>query len=224
MSTAEILFEEYMVGRSRVYKELAMLAGSPLRLDRIQFFYIYLNSFIEAVDDEADKEQLKQSIAEMEAWLEENEGREDEQEFKNERAREFTYLFRFGDDRITDNASAALSKKKLMKRKEWEDCKRFYREHGFKLCDDIKKLEDSFEVQALFMAHLIDETIYSVEAEIEELLQAQINFLSEHVLKWVHILSAGLSSYAKEGSIYKAVAPLFTIICKTDCECIKEMV
>jgi TorA maturation chaperone TorD len=183
-----------------------------------------MSSFIAAVEDEALKEQLRQSIAEMSKWLEDNQGREDEQESKNERAREFTYLFRFGDDRITDNASAALSKKKLIKRKEWEDCKRFYREHGFKLCEDIKKLEDSFEIQALFMEHLINKAICKNENSMDELLRIQIDFLENHVLNWVNVLSAGLSSFAEEGSIYKTVAPLFYLICKTDCECIKELV
>ncbi|XOB63864.1 molecular chaperone [Deferribacteres bacterium DY0037] len=224
MSTSEILFEEYMIGRARIYGELAMLASKPLRLDRVRFFCESMTLFLEAVEDETDKEKLKFSIAEMDAWLKENDGREDEQEFRNERAREFTYLFRFGDDRITDNASAALSKKKLMKRKEWEDCKRFYREHGFKLCENVKKLEDSFEVQALFMEHLINMTLFTEEEMVDELLRAQVTFLDDHILKWINVLSAGLSSFAKEGSIYRAIAPLFTVICKTDCECIKELV
>jgi len=224
MSTSEILLVEYMIGRARIYEELAMLASKPLRLDRISFFCESMSSFSEAVEDEIDQRQLNYSISAMEEWLKENEGREEEQEFKNERAREFTYLFRFGDDRITDNASAALSKKKLVKRKEWEDCKRFYREHGFKLCEDIKKLEDSFEVQALFMEHLINKTICANENDIDELLRVQIDFLENHVLNWVNVLSNSIASFSNDGSIYKAIAPLFTIICKADCKCIRELV
>lgn len=224
MITSEISFAEYMLGRSRIYKELAMLAGKPLRLDRVKFFCQSMTSFSEAVEDETDRDRVRNSISAMEEWVKLNEGREDEQEFKNERAREFTYLFRFGDDRITDNASAALSKKRLIKRKEWEDCKRFYREHGFKLCEDIKKLEDSFEVQAFFMEHLITESVSSGESDIESLLKIQIDFLENHILNWVDVFSGSLHSFSNEDSVYKAVAPLFTIICRADCGCIKELV
>lgn len=141
MSTAEILLVEYLIGRARIYGELAMLASKPLRLDRIRFFCESMRSFIGAVEDEIDQRQLHYSIFAMEEWLKENEGREDEQEFKNERAREFTYLFRFGDDRITDNASAALSKKSWLSGKSGKTASGFTESMALNFVRILKNLK-----------------------------------------------------------------------------------
>lgn len=74
------------------------------------------------------------------------------------------------------------------------------------------------------MEHLINITISRNEDGVGDLFRIQIDFLENHVLNWVNVFSKSISAFSNEGSIYKAIAPLFTIICKADCECIRKLI
>ena len=224
MNYDKINFREYMNGRAALYSFMAGMFSESLTYEKIETLNMIVRNFAEAVTDESVKNELTDSITFIEAWLREKSSARNDIDINLDLAREHAFYFALGKFNIPDTASSVLSKNHLIKREEWENCKKFYTENGYVLKKKSGKIEDSFEVQCRFMETLIRKTAAEEDDEaIAGLLEKQIEFLEEHVLVWIEVFGKNMKEKALEESIYRALAIIPFILIKIDNESIYEV-
>lgn len=222
MSVKELSIIDIMTGREKMYGELSMMFSlTVLGYERIRIISELLSLFVGA--SEMYDSELTQTLGFLKKWLKDNSHRRDCEELKLELAREHAAYFAFSDKRVPDNASALLSKKRLIKRDEWKKCKSFYRSFGFKMSQNSFRLEDSIEVQCSFIESLIKKSKTGDICSIKASLKTQLEFIDEHMLVWIEKFGYELKEKAGAGSLYGALAYVPYILVSIDREIINEV-
>jgi TorA maturation chaperone TorD len=224
MDEKKVSFNEYMSGRAALYSFTATMFSECLTYGKIEILNSIIGKFADIVTEESAKRELDDSAKLMKQWLKKMEAVKNDDEFNLDLAREHAAYFALGKFNIPDTASSTLSKKHLIKRDEWENCKKFYIENGYALKKGSGKLEDSFEIQCRFMEILIRRTVAADDdAVIADLLEKQIMFLKDHMLNWIKIFGENLKNKTTEESMYRAMSMIPFILIKTDTENICEV-
>ncbi|WP_277657334.1 molecular chaperone TorD family protein [Seleniivibrio woodruffii] len=207
----------FMKGRFNLYSELSTLFSSVLTYKRVGVLRNLILLYRETFDE---KENLiaEKVLTGINTWMDANYGKTDDADFELEMAREHTKYFVLGINKVPDSASSVLSVKNLIKREQWENCRKYYRKHGFNLPAGTGKLEDSLEIQCLFICTMIRKG--SSSDITDETLVVQTDFIRNHMLNWLGFFGKKLLEMSDNDSIYNALAMLPYILVKADYECI----
>lgn len=217
MNAEAIDMDLFMTGRFNLYSELSTLFSSFLSYERVSVLRSLILLYHEAFGAE-EKLAAEIIISKITAWMDTNRAKKDNVDFELEMAREHTKYFVLGVKKVPDTASSVLSVKNLIKREQWVDCRRYYRKYGFSLPAGAGKLEDSLEIQCLFICTMIRKRF---GAEIsEEFLSTQRDFIGNHMLNWLGLFGEKLIAMSSADSIYNALAMVPYVLVKTDLECI----
>ncbi|QEM67676.1 molecular chaperone TorD family protein [Geobacter sp. FeAm09] len=225
MYQEQLNFEGFMRGRIAIYSTLSMLFGEFITYDRMALLHEIVCNYLRVIDIPEDRDELASSSEKLGSWLTVNKDRKNDEAFNLDLAREHTAFFALGKYKVPDTASATLSNDRLVKREQWEKCRRFYQKFGFKMKDGSTKYDDCFDVQCLFMESLIEKTLSDKDDQnIMKLLNAQVEFLDGHVLNWIGVFGRNLKNKAQDGSIYQAIAMIPKVLVKIDRENISELI
>lgn len=107
--------------------------------------------------------------------------------------------------------SVYTSPKRLMMQEARDEVLAIYRSEGLDKLPSWKETEDHIALELEFMAVLGDRIVAAAQAgnddEAERLLRTQQNFLDDHLLSWVPLMTNDLSRFAKTG-LYQGLAHL----------------
>lgn len=107
--------------------------------------------------------------------------------------------------------SVYTSPKRLMMQEARDEVLAIYRSEGLDKLPTWKETEDHIALELEFMAVLGDRIVAAAQTgnddEAERLLKAQKNFLEDHLLSWVPLMTADLSRFAHTG-LYQGLASL----------------
>ncbi|GAB1536708.1 hypothetical protein ADMFC3_23390 [Geovibrio sp. ADMFC3] len=224
MNFEDFNFDSYLTDRATLYAFMSGLFSECLRYDVIQVIPHILKGFEGISKNIEHKKALIESAENVDKWLVGKLSQKDSEELCLELAREHTSYFVLGRFNIPDNASATLSIKKLIKRDEWKNCKKFYHQHGYILKKNSGKLEDSFEVQCRFMEMLIRKAQNVKEIpEFLTLMETQLEFLNMHMLNWVRLFGKKLKDSTEKESIYNYLSVFPALIIDLDKQGISEL-
>ncbi|MGE4268432.1 MAG: molecular chaperone [Deferribacterales bacterium] len=220
MNVEAIDMDLFMKGRFNLYSELSTLFSSVLTYERVEVLRNLLMLYY-ATFGEKEKIIAEETVTKMNTWIDVNYGKKDDADFQLEMAREHTKHFVLGVNKVPDSASSVLSVKNLIKREQWENCRKYYRKHGFSLPEGTGKLEDSLEIQCLFICTMIQKRSSSEISD--ESLIIQSDFIRDHMLNWLDSFGKKLLKMSAAGSIYNALAMLPYILIKADMECLSGL-
>jgi len=217
MNAEAIDMDLFMKGRFNLYSELSTLFSSVLTYKRVGVLRNLILLYHETLD-EKDKVIAEKVLTGINTWMDANYGKNGDAAFELEMAREHTKYFVLGVNKVPDSASSVLSVRNLIKREQWENCRKYYRKYGFSLPEGTGKLEDSLEIQCLFICTIIRKR--NSPDMSGDALDIQTDFIRNHMLNWIGFFGKKLLEISDEDSIYNALAMLPYILVKADYECI----
>ena len=129
---------------------------------------------------------------------------------------EFAHLFLLPEG-VRPYESVYRGKKKLLMDKPWEEVKNFYRKVGVVKDKEEHHPEDHISVELGFMSFISHLTAESLEEErdVSPLVKLQIEFLQEHLLKWLPQLKDNILEN-KYADIYRPLVKLVEEFLQTD--------
>lgn len=152
--------------------------------------------------DNFHKECLSQETKEM------DKAEKDKEDEELKYRVEFAHLFLLPEG-VRPYESVYRGKKKLLMDKPWEEVKNFYRKVGVVKDKKEHHPEDHISVELGFMSfnsHLTAESLEE-ERDISLLVKLQVEFLEEHLLKWLPQLKDNILEN-KYAGIYRPLAKL----------------
>ena len=137
---------------------------------------------------------------------------------------EYTHLFLLPEG-VHPYESVYRGRKKLLMDKPWEEVRKFYRRVGAMKDKDELHPEDHISTELGFMSFMSYLTMESLteNKDITALVNLQVEFIEEHLLKWVPQLKDNIVEN-KYSDIYKPVILLVNDFINTDLTKLKELV
>ncbi len=122
--------------------------------------------------------------------------------------------------------SAYMSTDHLIMQKPRDDVMMLYRAMGFEKAKEFTEPEDHIALELQFMANLCEKTTEAMKSnkteDARKYLEAQRNFLNEHLGKWVPSLAADIFKGGRR-EFYKAVAKVTKGFVAMDSEMVQEL-
>lgn len=142
-------------------------------------------------------------------------------------ATEYTSIFLgTGENPAYPFESVYLTKHRLEMQRPRDEVMRIYRAEGFKKADHFNEPEDHIAIELEFMAHLSQKTLEALQFKDQEkariFLQKQINFLDQHLIKWVEPFCREVE-HAAELGFYKGIAKLTRGFVSLDYKLLEEL-
>ncbi|MDR2868871.1 MAG: molecular chaperone TorD family protein [Deferribacteraceae bacterium] len=142
--------------------------------------------------------------------------------------RSFTTLFLLGSSSVPTAESVYLSTTKLLKQEPWDEIIDFYYKHNFGLPEEMKQTEEHISSEMLFMYYLSAKTATALannsEDEAEGLIDAQLEFMEQHIIRWIPEMCDIIAKSAYEHvGFYKTIAKLLKGFLFYDVELLKEL-
>lgn len=136
----------------------------------------------------ADEPGVTAALARLQTWAESNRGGISDAAFDDLRA-DYTHLFIGpGDVKVAPWESVHFSDDRLIFQKETLQVREWYRRFGLQLQRLHNEPDDHIGLELEFVAHLAQLALGALEKNspelLEQLLDAQRAFLSEHLLQW----------------------------------------
>lgn len=143
-------------------------------------------------------------------WSTENHNGISEQEFKNMKADQLRLLV--GIDRVLAPVweSVYFNESRLVFQKETLEVREWFARFGLQIERIHKEPDDHIGLELSFIAHLASRALQIVEEDqttFDELLQAQRDFLSEHLLRWGPVWAKLVKQHA-DTDFYRGIAHL----------------
>ncbi len=122
--------------------------------------------------------------------------------------------------------SIYTSEKRLLMQSARDEVLALYRAAGLDKRSDWKESEDHVALELEYMQVLSDRTVRALckgdQGQAVSLLKSQVNFLDDHMLGWVPMMTAEMKRFAKTG-FYKGLAYLTEGFLVTDKELLDEL-
>jgi anaerobic sulfite reductase subunit A len=119
-----------------------------------------------------------------------------------------------------------LTEGQLIMQQPRDDVLKFYRAMGVDRAGGFKEPEDHIALELQFMAHLCDKTNTALKdsnfKDAKTYLDAQRNFLDEHLGKWVPKLTSDILKSARH-ELYRAIAKITMAYVDADKELIADL-
>ena len=120
-----------------------------------------------------------------------------------------------------------LTEGQLIMQQPRDDVLKLYRAMGVDRAGEFKEPEDHIALELQFMAHLCDKTNAALKdsnfKDAKKYLNAQRNFLDEHLGKWVPKLTSDMLKSARH-EFYRAIAKITKAYVDADKELIADLV
>ncbi len=157
----------------------------------------------------SDEQEVAAGLARLNAWAESNRGGISDAAFDDLRA-DYTRLFIGpGEVKVAPWESVHFSDDRLIFQKETLQVRDWYRRFGLQTQRVHNEPDDHIGLELEFIAHLAQLALGALEKNSPELfnqmLDAQRNFLSEHVLRWGYKFSDELTGNAHT-EFFKGIA------------------
>ncbi len=135
----------------------------------------------------ADQAEIRHGLELLNRWSSENRSGISEEEFKDLKADQMRLLI--GIDRVLAPVweSVYFNESRLVFQKQTLEVRDWYARFGLQIERLNKEPDDHIGLEMSFVAHLASHALQTVDADVEtfeELLQAQRDFLTDHLLRW----------------------------------------
>ncbi len=159
----------------------------------------------------ADEPDVTAALARLQAWADSNRGGISDVAFDDLRA-DYTRLFIGpGEVKVAPWESVHFSDERLVFQKETLQVREWYRRFGLQIQRLHNEPDDHIGLELEFVAHLAQLALGALEKNspglLEQLLDAQRNFLSEHVLRWSFKFCSEVEENART-EFFKGIAQL----------------
>jgi putative dimethyl sulfoxide reductase chaperone len=134
------------------------------------------------------QQEIQHGLELLGRWSAENRGGISEEEFKELQSDKLRLFI--GLDRVVAPVweSVYFNENRLVFQKQTLQVREWYARFGLQLENINKEPDDHIGLEMIFVAHLASLSLSAIEKgdqkELDELLQAQRDFLSEHLLRW----------------------------------------
>lgn len=158
----------------------------------------------------AEQVEIQHGLELLRRWSTENRNGTSEQEYKNVMADQMRLLI--GIERVLAPVweSVYFNERRLVFQKQTLDVREWYARFGLQIERLNKEPDDHIGLEFSFIAHLALRALQVADNDVnacEELLHAQIDFLTEHLLRWGPAWAKLVKQHA-ETDFYRGVAHL----------------
>lgn len=158
----------------------------------------------------ADQTEIQHGLELLSRWSTENHGGISEQEFKNMKADQLRLLI--GIDRVLAPVweSVYFNESRLVFQKQTLEVREWFARFNLEIERINKEPDDHIGLELSFIAHLASRALQVVEEDqktFDELLQAQRDFLTEHLLRWGPAWAKLVKQHA-DTDFYRGIAHL----------------
>ena len=158
----------------------------------------------------ADQGEIQHGLELLKRWSSENHSGISEEEFKNLKADQMRLLI--GIDRVLAPVweSVYFNESRLVFQKQTLEVRDWYARFGLQIERLNKEPDDHLGLELSFIAHLASRALQVMEGDaktFDEFLQAQRDFLSDHLLRWGPAWAKLVKQHA-ETDFYRGIAHL----------------
>jgi TorA maturation chaperone TorD len=158
----------------------------------------------------AEQPEIKYGLELLGRWSDENRIGISVEEFKELKSDQLRLFI--GTDRVLAPVweSVYFNESRLVFQQQTLDVREWFARFGLQIERFNQEPDDHIGLELAFVAHLASRTLEVVDADaqtLEELLQAQRNFLSLHLLRWAPVWTKLVKHYA-ETDFYRGIAHL----------------
>ncbi len=205
--------------RAEIYWWLSSLFFKELTEQDIAHYHsVEIRTFLTAL---ADEESLAMEVKSLIDALNRLQDRQDAQ---LELAADFCDLFLKSDRDSALPYASVYTDKGLLNGKPAQQMRELLSAHGVKVEQNLNEPEDHLAIQLDFLAHLaISANQIEHSAQLSLALQAQSDFISQHLLTWLPAFAERCTQFDAFG-LYSAAARLALAFIQQDKHCLDELI
>lgn len=205
--------------RAEIYWWLSSLFFKELTEEDIAHYHsVEIRTFLTAL---ADEESLAMEVKSLIDALNRLQDRQDAQ---LELAADFCDLFLKSDRDSALPYASVYADQGLLNGKPAQQMRELLSAHGVKVEQNLNEPEDHLAIQLDFLAHLaISANQIEHSAQLSLALQAQSDFISQHLLTWLPAFAERCTQFDAFG-LYSAAARLALAFIQQDKHCLDELI
>ncbi len=177
---------------------------------------------------EFDGDELKTYINEINNFIRQRANVENDafKEFDLDTHRFYTRLMCLTDS-APNTESYYTSPEKLAMQDARDKVLKYYADYGLRKDPKYNEHEDFVSNEMRFMSYMANLTAQALEENNDirarELIQAQLDFLNEHPMRWIPQFAAKINKYKEAERFYGAMSSLMSEFIKIDADFLKEL-
>lgn len=189
--------------------------------------YTMLENLLPAMID-LDGEETTANIQKLDKFIKERNAREGDslKEYDLDTLRFYTRIMCLMDSAPTTE-SYYTSPEKIASAEAMDEVLKYYADHKFKKDPKYNEYEDFVSNEMRFMSYMANLTAQALEENndirAKELIQAQLNFLNEHPMRWIPQFATKINQYKEAERLYGAMSSLMSEFIKIDADFLKEL-